>query len=748
MGVLFFVSGLGTPAQAQEFLVDHLTASVNFGMMKFFGWGVGAMTLIFEAIGRTLFQLAGFLITVGLQLNGSLMDNPVVLVGWVIARNLANLGIVFGLIVIAFATILRIDSWGAKKLLGDLIIVALLINFSLLIPGIFIDASGVVTNFFAQKVTGSDITKITEVIASASNIAMLQSASYKDVLGAIQKGDTAAAEGFSQGLINTILQMFFTALFTAYAAIVLMTVAYMLFQRFLALLMALIMAPLYSMSYIFPATKKYFSEWWGTIFSQSLALPVVMFFMYLAVLTAVGVEGGGKYDFISSITDTVASSASFKDSSFVNLFKQVAKMITILGLLSLGLIAGKKLGAEGASFGLGLISGVQKFALGALTGGATGLAMGAARGAGGVLGAPAWGARKYLASEVAPGVTRGQSWAAGLARFPGFRGIAEGLDKISSPDIKSSRAQYTNMSDSLLMATAKGTSMFRMNASEAVGVSQELASRKLLGKMSPDDLRTLAAKGGLAAGKEIYKVRPDFGTLADQKKYISSLSPKMIEEMEADLLLNSNINAGLGQKHIEAIASSNTEKQDKFLQGMENRLKSVDELGSRKADLNDTEAQWLQQDLDKDLENVFQNSVLQDRFGRLKLEKFNAKLAESKKSLPIAKQAAVEPPVAPPKKDITSEKSATPTPVASAEQPKNTQAPTPKENVPPKMSDKDRNISIARETLKKQEEILKELGEDISKNKLSPKAQEEAIKRRVEAENVVKNLKESLEKYS
>ncbi len=365
--------------------------------------------------------------------------------------------------------------------------------------------------------------------------------------------------------------------------------------------------------------------------------------MYLAVLTTVGAAGGGKYDFITNIAQTVAGSDAFSHSSFVNLFKQIAKMITILGLLSLGLVAGKKMGAEGADFGLKMINGVQKFALGALTGGATGFAMGAARGAGGVLGAPAWGARKYLGKEIAPGVTRGQSLAAKLARvpLPGFSGIAKGLDQISTPNLESTRAQYKGMSDSLLMATAKGTSMFRMNAQDALGITQELASKKLLGKMTPDELRTLANKGGSAAAKEIYKVRPDFGTLANQKEYLSRLSPKMIEDMESDLLLNPNINAGLTQKHIEAIASGSTGKQDAFLKGVEARLESIDKLGDRK----DEEAEWLRQNLDQDLDIVFGNSALQPRLKDLDLKKLKEKLAESKKSRPVKEEPPASKPI-------------------------------------------------------------------------------------------------------
>ena len=551
IGAMFLVCGFGSPAYAEGPSIwsdpgGALAAGVAFGFEKAFLWIFGTINLILGWLAKMLFGLAGYLITYGLQLNATVMTNPVVLIGWAIARNLANLAIVFGLIFIAFATILRIDSWGAKKLLADLIIVALLINFSLLIPGIFIDASGVVTNFFAQKVTGSDVTKITEVIASATDIAKLENISYADLFSATQgttAGEIKAGE-FSQGMINVIVQMFFMALFTYFAAIVLFNVAFIIFKRFFTLLALLVMAPLASTAYIFPSTKKYFSEWWNSLINQSISLPVIMFFTYLAVL--IGVEsgsGGTNANFFANIATIV--NRGF-ESSFTNIFAQVGKMVTILGLLKVSLIAGEKLGAEGAAAGLGMMKSAQSFALGALTGGA------AAGMTGTVFGSPVRGLAGRLTKEVAPGVTRGQSWAAGLARIPGFSGIARGLDRISTPDTESSRAQYSNMSDSLLMATAKGTS--RMNSQEALGITQELESRKILAKMDDADLKALAAKGGPSAAKIIYKVRPDLsGNPTLIRENIKKLSSTQIAELPAIAFTNSDVVFSLFKDDLDKI---------------------------------------------------------------------------------------------------------------------------------------------------------------------------------------------------
>ncbi|MBI3631487.1 MAG: hypothetical protein HY219_01300, partial [Candidatus Staskawiczbacteria bacterium] len=76
--------------------------------------------------------------------------NLVVAAGWPMVRDLANMIIVLGFVVIGIATTLRIQEYQAKKLLPKLIIVALLINFSLLICGIFIDSSNIIIHYFSN----------------------------------------------------------------------------------------------------------------------------------------------------------------------------------------------------------------------------------------------------------------------------------------------------------------------------------------------------------------------------------------------------------------------------------------------------------------------------------------------------------------------------------------------------------------------------------------------------------------------
>ena len=71
---------------------------------------------------------------------------------WTISRDWANMLIVIGLIGVAIATMLNIDRYKAQKLLAPLLIVALLVNFSVLFVGLIIDSSTIImNNFFVSR---------------------------------------------------------------------------------------------------------------------------------------------------------------------------------------------------------------------------------------------------------------------------------------------------------------------------------------------------------------------------------------------------------------------------------------------------------------------------------------------------------------------------------------------------------------------------------------------------------------------
>ncbi len=63
--------------------------------------------------------------------------------GWGLGRDIVNIFLIFILLYIAIATILQLSGYGAKQLLTTLIVIAFLVNFSLVITKLIIDASNI-----------------------------------------------------------------------------------------------------------------------------------------------------------------------------------------------------------------------------------------------------------------------------------------------------------------------------------------------------------------------------------------------------------------------------------------------------------------------------------------------------------------------------------------------------------------------------------------------------------------------------
>ena len=83
--------------------------------------------------------------------------NPIIHTGFQFTYPLANIILVLGIIAIAFATILRIAGYSAKKLLPIFIVVALLINFAPVALGLVVDAANVVLNYLLLQTQGADL---------------------------------------------------------------------------------------------------------------------------------------------------------------------------------------------------------------------------------------------------------------------------------------------------------------------------------------------------------------------------------------------------------------------------------------------------------------------------------------------------------------------------------------------------------------------------------------------------------------
>ncbi|MSU54879.1 MAG: hypothetical protein EXS48_03575 [Candidatus Staskawiczbacteria bacterium] len=175
---------------------------------------------------------------------------PAVIIGWPIVRNFGNMIIVLALIVIALATIIRYQAYEAKKLLPPLIIAALLINFSLVICGVVIDASNIVMKdlltggknnqvaIVGSFISKSEFTLVTEIMDRPATLEVLMS----DIAGTVFYFVT-------RGIVTFLFIFLF------------------LFRIF-ALWILVILSPLAFACYVLPYTRKMVFDKWLSNFLQ------------------------------------------------------------------------------------------------------------------------------------------------------------------------------------------------------------------------------------------------------------------------------------------------------------------------------------------------------------------------------------------------------------------------------------------------------------------------------------------------
>lgn len=193
----------------------------------------------------------------------SYTGSRVVLAGWPIVRDFANILIVIGFIGIALATILR---WPAEydakttKILPKLIIAALLVNFSLVICGVMVDVANITIKFF---VMGTARDNIGDALTTIGN--------YWEKL---------EDRGISPlNMLMDAISLIITSLLSAATRGLFI---FLFLFRIIAIWLLVILSPLAFICYVFPATKKVWDIWWSN-FSQWLIIGIPgAFFLFLA----------------------------------------------------------------------------------------------------------------------------------------------------------------------------------------------------------------------------------------------------------------------------------------------------------------------------------------------------------------------------------------------------------------------------------------------------------------------------------
>lgn len=366
-----------------------------------------------------------FDVTLALTLSTFLLENNYLSEAWRIVRDFSNIFFILVLLYISFELILGLGGHGAQKMIIKVIIVALLINFSMLATKIVIDTSNVLALIFYNKIT---------VITKDGDITVPQQPTInEDLVGVKQKDfSTAIAASFDPtqfidfekfnetktgGWMGTILTNFvpggivtgpviervflssiglptsMAILLIAISCVMFLMAAYAFFMASIAFMgrliefwILIVFSPFAFMSITLPKLESFeyigWKDWSTRLFSVAFMAPIFMFFM-LIISKLIQIDPFGR------ITDSQSVFTEGGTKSFAGIIilailpaiiniglllkaiqfakkggGQFGEMITKYGTLAAGAIGGLALGAATGGAGLLATNTVGKYALG------------------------------------------------------------------------------------------------------------------------------------------------------------------------------------------------------------------------------------------------------------------------------------------------------------------------------------------------------------------------------------------------
>lgn len=251
---------------------------------------------------------------------------------WRIFRDLANLCFVFILLYIAIGTVFELQSLGdPKKLIVNVIIIALLVNFSGFFTRIVIDTSNIIAyEFYSQLKTGGG-----QGADGSISWRLIEKLKIKQFY--VKNPDNPQSEKRQMSFMNIIIQTFGNVILILATAFVLLAASVLFLIRTLYLLFLYVLSPLAFVSRLAPSAKfNYFDKWLDTLIKQAFFAPAFLIPLYVVFLM------------LDKGSLSTAMTGLGRGSVVLIMFN-----ILTLGLIASCLVIATRMGAIGSSKALG-----------------------------------------------------------------------------------------------------------------------------------------------------------------------------------------------------------------------------------------------------------------------------------------------------------------------------------------------------------------------------------------------------------
>lgn len=270
----------------------------------------------FLTLGATILSVAGalfdLLIThIVIEFGATLQKLKImkaIEVGWTVFRDVSNILIIGIFVFIAISIIVGLKEFGQKRLIANVLIIAVLINFSLLFTKLIIDASNFTAfQVYKQMAQGSGKFDVSQAFLQPMGIGSIwdtrpvidkfvkqqeENPANKTLEGKAPSDLMLSSQAFMFGLVGGIMLIA--------AAVVLLYGSFLIAARGILLIFLMLTASIAFATYLIPTFAKGeygWEAWWKSLINAAIFAPLLMLFLAISVtiikVAAPEIKGAG-----------------------------------------------------------------------------------------------------------------------------------------------------------------------------------------------------------------------------------------------------------------------------------------------------------------------------------------------------------------------------------------------------------------------------------------------------------------------
>lgn len=278
----------------------NFSACIGKSIAVWIGTGIVHVTGFFLGLAATLFNwVASYTIGSFAILYGWV--EPAIGAVWTVFRDIANIIIIGIFTFVAIEMILGTHLFGGKKMIAQVLLIAILINFSLLFTRIIIQSSNLIAvQFYRAMDLQSAGTPSSAFSTSAGSQISLQggiSGKFAQAMGLGGTLNTSAVlkeiqDNPDKGGWMALMHGFFTGLIFIGATVILLILSYLLVVRFVMMIFLAMTSSLAFATYLLPQSfvgNYGWSGWWQSLIKSAVLAPLLLMLLWATLKVGAGV---------------------------------------------------------------------------------------------------------------------------------------------------------------------------------------------------------------------------------------------------------------------------------------------------------------------------------------------------------------------------------------------------------------------------------------------------------------------------